>query len=1317
MRKGFIVLLLTAVFAASVQAGTSMSDFLHVTETDGLSSNQVRSIIQDRFGFMWMGTDQGLDRYDGSEFKNFEMNEEALGATVLSLQEDGPVIWIGTDKGLSVFSYESEDITPFTGVTPEGVRVTSEVNSMSMDKDENLWIATMRQGVFRYNPKTGDLRQFLMPLCGNQMSEIFVDRTNQVWALTNWGTPVLYKLNKASDEFDPFYLNRNGRGPIKGGLSLFEDSGQRLWMGTWDAGLYEIDRITGNLTSHLDPSVSDQGVIHIHDIIECSPGKLLISSDDGMLQYDVETKEAVSYVADSQDDFSISSRFVYPLVKDREGGIWAGTYYGGVNYLSPFTGQFDSYPDVDAGVSMGGGKVISRFCEGPDHDIWIASDDGGLNRYNRFTGEFRRYMPGSNIHALCMDGNDLWIGTYAEGVSVMDTKTGRIRRYLPEDGNIMSIDGTSSYAIFKDKDGFIWVATMNGIQMYDRDSDSFRRIKRIESTVIDIDQDKYGNIWFSTLGEGIIRYDTTRNEWRKYRRANTEKGLPNDYVNCGYFDSQGRMLFGTNSGLCSYDYERDAFEIIEIGKGLDDVKGIVENQQVFWITTAHGLVRYDSSNGIQVFTTIDGLRSNQFIPNSIMKASDGRIYVGTANGFNAFDPYQIKTNKIIPMVAITSPELKRVKGSPCIELTHKDNGVTIRFSALSFCAPEKNQYAYMLKGFDKDWNYVGNQNWAAYTNLPAGTYSFMVKGTNNDGIWNEEPIGVRVVVHPHILLSTPFMIFYCCLAVFFFIASIMFAVRRNEKIYTDKMNDLSTRKEREVFESKIEFFTMIAHEIRTPVSLIIGPLEKVMKKTDTLPEPVSSDLAIINHNSQRLLYLVNQLLDFRKVEQDGMRMRFMSQPIAPLLRKICEMFEPTITYNGARLEVEYPSEDFCACVDSEAMIKLVSNLLTNAGKYTKDVVRLICCVNPTDSSMFNISVYDNGCGISEEEQAKIFRPFYQTMDNKPGTGIGLTIVKSVTELHGGFITVQSEPGKYTKFTATLPIYHDETVSAEQNSSDGIKKEPEAVDIEDILTSDLVEIQPEYKPHILIVDDNEEMVRFLTSTFSETYSILSAGDGLEALELLKANPDIALIVADWMMPNMDGVELCRNVRAMTDTSHIPFILLTAKTDDASKVVGMDCGADAYIEKPFSIQYLEACIRNLVGLRAMLRQRYASLPLTPLTTVASTNMDSQFLQNMTDLIEANFADSNLSVDFLTEQMCISRSSLYNKIKSLTDKTPNELIQLMRLKKAAQLLTENRYRINEICYMVGFNNPSYFSKCFLKQFGMKPGEFAAKYSESNS
>ena len=1312
MNRIRLILAFLTVISVHVHAQSAKSLSRHITEEDGLSSNQVRAIMQDRMGFIWMGTYQGLDRYDGRTFQNIPLSEETKGSSVYSLCEDDDVIWLGTDKGLSSYSYATGEISYFDVSTDDGMRISEQISSIAKDMDGNLWVSTFGQGVFRYNRQQGKLDYFSMSDSRDLVAGVYVDKANQVWTVTNWGTVPLYRLNKATDVFEPFPLQSDGVPVNDGGLALIEDSDQRLWMGTWMSGLLEIDRLTGRVTRHLTPSSVKSGITHIHSLMELEPGKILVGSDDGLFLYDMKTK-GFDFFDKGETGRNISARFVYPVMKDREGGVWAGTYYGGVNYISPFSGQFDGYPVDDNDGDMPG-RVVGRFCEDAYHNIWIASDDGGLTCMDK-SGKFRNYLPSSNVHALCVDGDRLWIGTYAEGVTVMDIPTGRMKTYLPEPGDETSIDGTSSYAIFKDKEGHIWVATMEGINLYDRRSDSFRRMIATPSLVMDIDQDNEGNIWFSTEEDGLLKYDVSTGLWKKYARTCEAGSLPSDYVNCGFLDSRGVFWVGTSEGLCTYDRETDGFVTYDIEASLSNICGIVEDQQVLWITTTHGLMRYNPSTGVkQVFTTSDGLQSNQFISNAIFKASDGRVYVGTANGFNAFYPYQIRTNGVVPKVVITSPELSHSEDAkPCVELTYKDKSMRLSFASLSYCAPSKNLYAYMLEGFDKEWNYVGNQNTATYTNLPAGTYRFLVKASNSDSVWNEEPAELKVIVHPHILLSTAFKMMYGIFGVMAVIAVFSFFVRRNERKYINQMKELNSKKEKEVFEAKIEFFTMIAHEIRTPVSLIIGPLEKVMKKVDQIPESIGNDLNIINHNSQRLLYLVNQLLDFRKVEQDAMKMRFLSQPLAPLMREICERFEPTITYNGSRLIVEYPPEDFCPHIDSEAMTKLISNLLTNAGKYTKDTVKLTCGIHPTDDTMFNISVYDNGCGISPEEQAKIFRPFYQTAENKPGTGIGLSLVKSIAELHGGIISVRSEPGKYSIFTATLPIFHESDSSA-GHPSHGVKTEAEDVAFEDILTSDLVEMQAEYKPCVLLVDDNDEMITFLMSTFSETYQILSASDGVEALEVLGDHPDVALVVADWMMPRMDGVELCRQIRANTDLSHIPFILLTAKTDDASKVVGMDCGADAYIEKPFSVQYLEACINNLVSLRAMLRNKYSTSPLMPLTSVANNNTDTNFLKNMTDIIEAHFSDSNLSVDFLTEQMGISRSSLYNKIKVLTDKTPNELIQLMRLKKAAQLLRENKYRINEICYMVGFNNPSYFSKCFYKQFGMKPGEFAAQSGE---
>ena len=1316
--KKILLLILSFLSAFCTIASSSEVTFRHITVEDGLSSNHVRSLIQDSYGYIWIGTEGELNRYDGRNMRAFAFPQRWTASTILALLEDGRSIWIGTDKGLFVFSYDTQAIERVDIKLADGDVLESMVNGIVKDEDGNLWFSTMGQGVFRYNPQLSVVDRFDFPLCENRLASVYVDRANQVWALTNWGGPILFRFNKTKDMFDEFPLICGGKKIQEGGLVLLEDSRQRFWLGSWTEGLYEIDRITGHVTRHLTSGKVGSGVNHIHSAIEYNLGQLAIGSDDGILMYNVSTGEAELFTEGPTAASGLSNRFVYPLLKDSEGGLWAGTYYGGVNYRSSYADQFKAYTHTSFDPNSVGGKIIGRFCEDGNQNIWIASDDGGLSRFNPKSQKFVNYgsssggLSNDNIHALCLDGNDLWVGTYAGGVNVLDMNTGKFRVYLPVEGDETSISGTSSYAIMKDMDGNIWVATMEGIDRYDRRNDSFRQVLKTNSHVIDIDQDHSGNLWFSTVGGGILKLDPETNSWKTYRMSYRSGSPPSNHINCGFVDSRGVLWFCTNSGLCTYDEQADSFMTVPMEPGISKVYGIEEDQQVYWIATNLGLVRMNPSGEMQIFSVNGGLRSSQFVPNAMFKASDGCIYIGTTNGFNAFYPYKIRTNHVAPEISIVGLTVDNKSVPPGrIKLSHQHNSLTIEYAAMSFCVPEKNQYSYILEGLDSDWNDVGNCNRVTYSKIPAGSYTFAVKGTNNDGVWSDNPAVIDIVVKPHPLLSTSCKILYLVLVILLVIIISRTFFRKRSKEYESQIKDMEDRKETEVYEAKIKFFTMIAHEIRTPVSLIIGPLENIMKNTSQLQDKMKADLQTIDSNSRRLLFLINQLLDFRKVEQDAMVLHFVSQPITPLLNSVCERFESAIKHRGAELAVEYPPVDFDVCVDSEALTKLISNLLTNASKYTKSIVRVSCYISPDNEREFCITVYDDGCGISPEEQAKIFMPFYQTLDNKPGTGIGLSLVKSIAELHGGSISVISEVGSYTSFTATLPVNHE--ASTIESKEDKIRKndDPDNLSLDDILKDDVIELLPEYKPVIMIVDDNEDIVRFLSETLSDNYSPLTAYNGHEALQLLETHPDTSLIIADWMMPGMDGVELCRRVRSDISTSHMSFILLTAKTDDPSKIVGMDCGADLYIEKPFSLQYLEACIRNQVAMRSILRQRYSSLPLTSISDVANTSLDNRFLQTMTNLIEANLSDSNLSVDFLTEQMGVSRSSFYNKIKSLTNHTPNELIQLMRLKKAAQLLTEHKYRINEICYMVGFNNPSYFSKCFYKQFGMKPGEFASR------
>lgn len=581
-----------------------------------------------------------------------------------------------------------------------------------------------------------------------------------------------------------------------------------------------------------------------------------------------------------------------------------------------------------------------------------------------------------------------------------------------------------------------------------------------------------------------------------------------------------------------------------------------------------------------------------------------------------------------------------------------------------------------------------------------------MKASNNDNIWNEEGTSIRIIVHPPFYLSLPFKIGYVLLFLLALGLLLRYVIRRSEKKHAKAIDELNSKKEIEIHEAKINFFTMIAHEIRTPVSLIIGPLEKIMQSTH-IPTNERQELEIIDRNSQRLLYLVNQLLDFRKVEQKEIRMKFSSQSIKELMQAVCERFSPTLQQNGVSFSVTYPDEHFHADVDKEALTKVLSNLLTNANKYTQSRIEVRFQEHP-EKQTFSIEVKDNGKGMNEEELKKIFKPFYQASENKPGTGIGLSIVKGIVEAHHGQIKVTSQQGHGSSFMITLP-QKQENLSAEEEENQAGNPLPEDIIPEQNATASMSQ---KVLPIMLIVDDNEDMLHFLSSHFQTSYTIVTAVDGVDALNKLKEQ-EVALIISDWMMPNMNGIDLCKAVRNNQLTSHIPFILLTAKTDTEAKITSMNCGADAYIEKPFSLQYLEACIKNLLELRLQLRQKFSQMPTVSINSIAANQSDKVFLEKMNHLIEENLNNEELSVDFLAEKLCISRSGLFVKIKGLANTTPNEMIQIIRLKKAASLLLENQYRINEVSYMVGFNNPSYFSKCFQKQFGMKPGEYIASHA----
>ena len=1297
--KRIVIFLLTILLTiSSTWAAWGDVRLRNITIANGLASNTVRNIIEDKQGFIWFGTDNGLCRHDGLSTIIFNIPELGLDQYISALACYDNGIIVGTGHGVFLLNLQTEQFSKIIG------DLNVLVNGIAIDKDYNAWISSVSQGVYKYSLKNGQQKHYDIKEAENKTSAIFVDNNNMQWVLTAGGNHYIYRLNKAKDTF----IKASDADNIFA-YSMMQTKDNTILIGTWENGLMRLNA-DGSCTQIINPTTTGVGY-HIHSMFEYGQGKVFLGCDDGVIEVNIHDGKWKKLSGDMLN----SDRFVYSIIRDNEGGVWYGTFYNGVNYISPVSERFDSYCANDKkGLS---GSIVSSFCEGHNGRIWIATDDGGLNCYDtknkaitNFAG--KESLKKKNIHALLEDGDELWIGTYAEGVSRMNIKSGSLKKYRSSKG----ISESSCYALYKDKKGQIWVGTMDGVSIYNKSDDAFHFIKDFKAVVIDIEEDKQGYIWFATQGSGIWRYQPSNKTWKNYKQEEKDNSLPNNQVNSICVDNNDELWVATSSGLCRYDRANDCFILKKLEIPSNDICCVISDDEALWLSTTNGLIKYVTDSVMQVFNGFDGLPSEQFRNNAGLKDSDGRLYFGSVNGFCAFYPYQIQTNSHIPSVYITSIELynkpikvgdERLQLSPSstdkLELSYKDDMLGITFASLSYCSPEKNQYAYMLEGFDKDWINSGSVNHATYTNIPSGTYTFKVKATNNDGVWSTKEAKLKIVVHPPFWWSWPAKILYALIAALGVYLYTHLKLKRADSKHLREIKRINDARESEEKEARLRFFTMVAHEIRTPVSLIIGPLESVMTKikgteSDKL---VNKDLNIIDRNANRLLDLVNQLLDFNKVQHKGLSIRLSVQNISKIMRAVAERFEPTLKQRNATLTVNYPPADFTATVDGEGLTKIISNLMSNANKYTKDKVVMSCIISGDN---FSISVEDNGTGISKEEQEKIFNDFYQAKDNKPGTGIGLSIVKSLVEQHHGTVSLQSQEGKGSIFTITMPIKQDIPVG--DTIEESIEKEEEtAINTETITEDEDIQIGDS----VLIVEDDEDMRNFLAGNFTTTYTVYTAENGKDALEELKKHA-VTLIVSDWMMPEMDGAELCKQVRTNPETSHIPFVLLTAKTDDESKAQGMDCGADAYIEKPFSMKYLEACIRNMIEMRRLLMSKFSTHSEVPISSIAKSEVDDNLLTKMNKIIEDNINNPQLSVGFLAEEMGISRSGLFAKIKSLTDITPNEMIQVVRLKKAAKLLTEENYRVNEVCYMVGFSSPSYFTKCFQKQFGMKPAEFIA-------
>jgi signal transduction histidine kinase/ligand-binding sensor domain-containing protein/DNA-binding response OmpR family regulator len=1349
MKKNETNTLLIALFLllfGCAAAGAESFRFVHYSVSNGLASNTVRAIAGDSKGFVWIGTDNGLHRFDGSSFKSFQYlpgDSTGLGSDyIYSLYEDRlQRLWVGTSNGVYYYLPESEQFRLLDVQTEKGVRINTHVTSISGDKEGRLWISSLEQGVFSYHTGTHTLQQYTeeadderYALTCNQICFLYVEEDGAIWASSRRKGVALNYRAPGSDRFRP-YVAEGVAEPFT--VYAMAEMGGYLWMGSWTDGLYRLHKPSGEIKSYLVPC-NDSGANHIHSMLAYEDGKLLIGSDDGLHYFDTRSHEYTLVATGRQRSGGLSDKFIYPIYRDREGGLWIGTYYGGVNYSPPRKGNIEGYVH-SAHTNSVQGNIISCFCEDREGNIWIGSDDGGLNYFDTQTGAFTHYMPAGekkglsyhNVHALYLENNKLWIGIYTGGLNVLDLKTMKFKWYDHAEHDEHSLDNSSVYSIHKDVDGRLWVGTMSGLLCYDRENDHFIRMKHTGYTTLNMADDGQRRLWFATGGGGLYRYSLDSRQWKQYLHCGNDKAsIPSNEVNCLCFWN-GKLWIGTNRGLCTYDERTDGFIPLPLHTPSSYICSITEDDDCLWLATTNGLVRYlPESNTWSILSQTDGLQSDQFALNAVLRASSGKMYLGTMNGFNVIDPRSISRNRYVPPVYITNLQVfnkdeaisacgvlrRSIEYTSEITLSHKQNMFSLEFASLSYSMPSKNQYMYRLEGFDKDWNKVNNQRKAIYTNLPAGRYLFRVIASNDDGVWNSAGASLSIVVRPPLWRSLWAYILYVSLV----LGVTGFLLYRNrkrvERRHQQKIQQLNVEKEKEIHEARMKFFTFIAHEIRTPLSLIIGPLEKITRNGSTLPATLRGDLDVIERNSWRLHTLVNQLLDFQKAEQGAFTIRLARVNIYDLLHGIYRRFSPLAEQSDVSFELYVPDRSLQATVDAEALTKIISNLLSNAMKYA---LRKVILSGHAGGDYLYVKIEDDGCGTAEKEQKNIFIPFYQVAGhNKPGgTGIGLSLVKLLVDAHHGMIEVDSEPDKGSAFLVTLPLCPAQAKECTSNLLDCTVQEVVPAK-EAALQYSPLSVREErdagsHHPILLIVEDNVELSEFLYQTFESSYVILLAKHGKEGLELLK-NKTVDLIISDVMMPVLDGIAFAQEVRKNILCSHIPIIFLTARTDNESKVAGIKAGADIYVEKPFSPHVLKAQIECLLASRRTLRQKFSEMPFIPLNSIAGNKDDELFLSKMNEIIEKNISNINFTIDTLAEQLCVSRSGLFIKIRKQTDMTPNDLIRVIRLKKAAELLMSNAYRVNEICYRVGFTSPSYFSKCFQKQFGILPKDFRDNYND---
>ena len=1294
MRRILLPLLLLASLSGITAKAAPYYYFEHYTTHEGLPSNTIHCTFQDSFGFVWIGTRDGLTRFDGYDFRSpgsQDLNDITTLASVDIEEDEDGLIWFCTEDGVGRYD-------PFTGTTEQIGQLGTGISfDILPDQKGSIWLTGDK--IYRYDKATGEVKAYAT---GNRFPrKLAIDSSDAIWAILADGN--LYYFNKRRDSFEDTRFGwklRDIESASNGQLLATTSDGQVLLIGT--ANL--------SLTTTKIFSIEGRKGLEIRNTLERKAGEYWIGTNQGIFVQNLNTGELSQIRHLDADPHSLATDLITSLEKDRDGNVWIGTYYNGINIWEDKQDAFSLFYPNPTKSSMKG-SIVRSITTDDDGNIWFCTEDGGLNTiYSDGRNASFELLPGLNMQGLTADGDDLWIHTFGSGVYRFD----RIRHVIKKHYDVSRSSGCGLLT----SDGQLYTGTQSTLCVLDREQDRFVPADPSSREFVHcLYEDSRGNLWVGTYGDGFLCCDSGGNNLA-HLTVNSDRGLTADRITSFYEDSRHRIWITTEGGGLCYTDPNPNLSNLRLhslsradGFNYNVTCAVAEDEDgILWVSTTRGIVRIDGETlGIRGYIQDrQQIMGAQFSYGASLVTRSGFIFLGNTQGLAVFLPGKIKKAAQGHSLYITNIEASNAERTVRL---HEEGRSTIRTEririkasdayllSISFAAPDYSifrqaDYTWTLRrGTRESLSAVSTaENHVSFTGLRPGRYTFDVAVLGSD---NPEASRRLVFdIEAPALWSKTAKIIYALL----FLSLLGLLVHEwNMKRRRDRARHLSkmeTQKQKEIYDAKINFFTNITHEIRTPLTLIKMPLDKLIDEHNYTPES-EKDLLTIQANTDRLLSLTNQLLDLRRMEQNEIKPVFLKEDLCAIVRKSCRYFEQMAEEQKITLREDIPDQPYNVMCARDAVEKIVSNLLSNAIKYTQDRIEL--SLKPSaDGKTAILRVDSNGAIIPARESEKIFEVFYQVGEERKskGTGLGLAFARTLAGLHNGKLYLDTTVRDRNSFVLELPVEQQQQIPRIEDKPEE-EKEKRNADFDSA------------RHTLLIVEDAAEMRGYLAGELSDEYNVVTAANGQDAVEKLQEER-IDLVVSDIMMPLMDGCQLCNYIKTNMEYSHLPVLLLTAAVGMETRLQTLEVGADGYIEKPFPIALLRANIASLFKNRDIAYKQFTDSPLTHFNSVNSSKMDEEFMEKLHGIVMKHMAEQDLSIETLTTLIGTSKSTLYRKVKANTGLNINEYIRLCRLKQAAEMLSSQKYRVNEVAYMVGFSSPSYFATSFQKQFNISPSAF---------